>query len=199
MLVIQPHSLLYPLGVYLCAVWIFSSKSLHYSAVIMGHVALQITSLKIVYWTVYWGADLRKHQSSASLDFEREYTGRGIHRWPVNSPHKRRVTRKMFPFDDVIMSDLRGWNQRWHDDVQRTRSTQIQVKACRLIGANPLPAKMVAYCPLGTSFEAQQRWGATTDLTAACFLVKRSLSICTARASVQNMGQQRSGPDSSNG
>ena len=28
---------------------------------------------------------------------------RGIHRWPVNSPYKRPVTRKMFPFDDVIM------------------------------------------------------------------------------------------------
>ena len=27
----------------------------------------------------------------------------GIHRWPVNSPHKRPVTRKMFLFDDVIM------------------------------------------------------------------------------------------------
>ena len=26
-----------------------------------------------------------------------------IHRWPVNSPHKRPVTRKMIPFDDVIM------------------------------------------------------------------------------------------------
>ena len=30
----------------------------------------------------------------------------GIHRWPVNSPHKRPVTRKMFPFDDVIMSQM---------------------------------------------------------------------------------------------
>ena len=28
----------------------------------------------------------------------------GIHRGPVNSPHKWPVTRKMFPFDDVIMS-----------------------------------------------------------------------------------------------
>ena len=28
---------------------------------------------------------------------------RGIHRGPVNSPHKGPVTRKMFPFDDVIM------------------------------------------------------------------------------------------------
>ena len=27
----------------------------------------------------------------------------GIHRWPVNSPHKWPVKRKMFPFDDVIM------------------------------------------------------------------------------------------------
>ena len=40
----------------------------------------------------------KKLQSSASMDFVR-----GIHRWPVNSPHKRPVTRKMFPFDDVIM------------------------------------------------------------------------------------------------
>ena len=28
---------------------------------------------------------------------------RGIHRWLVNSPHKEPVTRKMCPFDDVIM------------------------------------------------------------------------------------------------
>ena len=40
----------------------------------------------------------RKHQSSASLAFVRE-----IHRGPVNFPHKWPVTRKMFPFDDVIM------------------------------------------------------------------------------------------------
>ena len=58
-----------------------------------------ITSITIVYLTVYSGADQRKHQSSASLAFVR-----GIHRWPVNSPHKGPVTRKMFPFDDVIMA-----------------------------------------------------------------------------------------------
>ena len=44
------------------------------------------------------GAGQRKHQSSASLAFVR-----GIHRWPVNSPHKGPVTRKIYPFDDVIM------------------------------------------------------------------------------------------------
>ena len=31
---------------------------------------------------------------------------RGIHRWPVNSPHKGPVTRKMFPFTDVIICHL---------------------------------------------------------------------------------------------
>ena len=44
------------------------------------------------------GADQRKHQSSASLAFVR-----GIHRWPMNSPHKWPVTRKMFPVEYVIM------------------------------------------------------------------------------------------------
>ena len=64
----------------------------------MGAIASQITSLTNVYSTVYSGADQRKQQSSASLAFVR-----GIHRWPVHSPHKGPVTRKMFPFDDVIM------------------------------------------------------------------------------------------------
>ena len=50
---------------------------------------------------LYSGADHRKHKSSESLVFVR-----GIHRGPVNSPHKRPVTRKMFPFDDVIMMRL---------------------------------------------------------------------------------------------
>ena len=65
----------------------------------MSAITSQITSLTIVYSTVYSDADQRKHQSSASLTFVR-----GIHRGPVNSPHKWPVTRKMFPFDDVIMS-----------------------------------------------------------------------------------------------
>ena len=71
---------------------------LHYNAVIMGAMSSQITSLVIVYSTVYSDADQRKQQSSASLAFVR-----GIRRWPANSSHKWPVTRKMFPFDDVIM------------------------------------------------------------------------------------------------
>ena len=64
----------------------------------MGTVASQITNLTSVYSTVYSDTDQRKHQSSASLAFVW-----GIHRVPVNSPHKWPVTRKMFPFYDVIM------------------------------------------------------------------------------------------------
>ena len=41
----------------------------HYGDVIMGAIASQITSLTIVYSTVYSDADQRKHQSSASLAF----------------------------------------------------------------------------------------------------------------------------------
>ena len=70
----------------------------HYNGVITGAMASQITSFTIVYSTVYSGTDQRKYQSFASLAF----VG-GIHRWPVNSLHKGPVTRKMFPFDDVIM------------------------------------------------------------------------------------------------
>ena len=70
----------------------------HYNDVIMDATASQITSLTIVYWTIYSGSDQRKHQRSASLAFVS----------PVNSPHKGAVTRKMFSFDDVIMRRLDG-------------------------------------------------------------------------------------------
>ena len=85
----------------------------HYNDVIMGAMASQITGVSIVYPSVYSDADHRKHQSSASLTFVR-----GIHRWPVNSPHKGPVTRNMFPFDDVIMSNL-----AWADNETTTKQT----------------------------------------------------------------------------
>ena len=59
--------------------WIPLTKGQHYSDV----MASRITSLTVVYSTVYSGADQRKHQSSAPLAFVL-----GIHRGPVNSPHK---------------------------------------------------------------------------------------------------------------
>ena len=66
-----------------------------YGDVIMSAMVSQITSLTS---TVYSGTAQRNHQSSASSAFVR-----GIHRWPVNSPHKGPVRRKIFPLDDVIM------------------------------------------------------------------------------------------------
>ena len=65
----------------------------------MGAMASRIANITIVYLTVYTCVVERNHQSSASLAFVR-----GIHRWPVNSPHQGPVTRKMFSIDDVIMT-----------------------------------------------------------------------------------------------
>ena len=45
---------------------------------------------------------------------------REIHRGPVNSPHKWLVTRKMFPFDDVIMTTN-------HDIAQQTVHIIIEI------------------------------------------------------------------------
>ena len=84
-----------------------STETPHYSDVIMSTMASQVTSLTIVYSTFYSGADQRKYQSSVSLAFVR-----GIHRWPVNSAHKGSVTRKMLPYDDVIMILVRPLKRR---------------------------------------------------------------------------------------
>ena len=86
--------------------WVMFS---HYDDVRMGAIASQITSLTIVYWSVYSGAYQSKHQSSASLAFVW-----GIHRGPVNSPHKWPVTRRMFPFDDVIIKNRPQWVKTGH-------------------------------------------------------------------------------------
>ena len=74
----------------------------HCSDIIMSTIASHITGVLIVYSTFVMvqiiHADQRKHQSSASLGFVK-----GIHRCPVNSPHKGPVTRKLFPSEDVII------------------------------------------------------------------------------------------------
>ena len=57
----------------------------------------QITSLTIVYSTVYSGAD--------------EKNMKALRHWP--SPHKGPVTRKMLPFDDVIMVYAYDSHESW--------------------------------------------------------------------------------------
>ena len=90
---------------------IYQAKSnFHYIDVIMTTMASQITSLIVVYSTVYSDAGQRKHQSSALLPFVWGYSP-----GPVNFPHKGPVTRKMFPFDDVIILKLRI--QAFHPDI----------------------------------------------------------------------------------
>ena len=85
--------------------------------------------------TIYSSVDQRKHQSSASLAF----VG-GIHRSPVNSPHKGPVTRKMFPFDDVIMispafiffSRLRSTGEWVGDQQERGQHYGKKCRRCHL-------------------------------------------------------------------
>ena len=89
----------------------------------MSAMAFQITSLTIVYSTVYSGADQRKHQRSTPLAFVR-----GIHRWPVNSPHNGPVTRKMFHLMTSSWYDFLWWTTwgawhvfpRWNHDIPRS-------------------------------------------------------------------------------
>ena len=73
----------------------------------MSTMSSQITSVSIVYLSICSGPDQRKHQSSVSLAFVR-----GIHRWPVNSPHKGPVMRKMFSFDESSWKFHTFWHHR---------------------------------------------------------------------------------------
>ena len=68
----------------------------HYNDVIMSTMASQIISLTIVYSTVYSGADEKKTSKLRVTDLCEGNS-------PVTGARKRPVTRKLFPFDDVIM------------------------------------------------------------------------------------------------
>ena len=79
-------------------------QSNDYSDVIISAMASQFIGVSVVFSAICSSADQSKHQSSAPMAF----VG-GIHGWPVDSPLKWPVTRKMFPFDDLIMNDLEWW------------------------------------------------------------------------------------------
>ena len=91
----------------------------------------------IVYSTIYSGAEQREHQSYASLAYVP-----GIHRWPVNSPHKRPVTRKMFPFDDVIMYSLYPLQCRMQYYVISDRP----IKSSSSLSSSSLSSSSSFYC-----------------------------------------------------
>ena len=102
----------------------------------MGTVTSQITSLTIVYSTVYSDADQRKHQSSVSLAFIR-----GIHRGLVDSPHKWPATWKMFPFNDVIMHSDITWAS-----LIISHTTFQQVVGSDNKGNFKTPPQLLAFC-----------------------------------------------------
>ena len=70
--------------------------------------------------------------------------------WPVESPHKGPVTRKMFPFDDVIMAQGRRLNlssyykliwrksTRRYQEISRVHYNAIEV-TLRVMGKSPGP------------------------------------------------------------
>ena len=117
--------------------WLQGATLNHYSDVIMGAMASLIPGVSIVYSTVCSGADQRKHQRSASLAFVR-----GIHRWPVNSPHKGPVMRTMFPLDDVFIHDKTCCKTHYSTHCctiySMPMSSECQTQACRVENIKPL-------------------------------------------------------------
>ena len=118
MAIIFPDEVIRKILIHFCFVENF--KVSHYGDVIMSVNASKITSLTIVYSSIYSGADQIKHQSSASLAFVR-----GIH---------RRVTRKMFPFD--IWNSTYNSRQTGHLEYRRARldlgTSRVQYHAAEL-------------------------------------------------------------------
>ena len=108
----------------------------HCDDVIEGALAAQITSLTIVCSTFYSGADQSKHYSSVSLAFVW-----GIHRGPVNSTHKWPVTRRMFPFDDVIMQKADVSYRSTIEILFNSNSLRLTGGAARQVAASTLDWK----------------------------------------------------------
>ena len=90
----------------------------------MSTMASQIIRVTIVHSTVCSGADERKDQRSLAFV-------RGTHMWPVNSPHRGPVTRKMFPCDDVIMiSRKKNGQQRQLVNIINQRQCRATSRYC---------------------------------------------------------------------
>ena len=95
--------------------------------VIMGTIVSQIISLTIVYSNVYSDADQRKCQSSSSLA-----SVRGIHRRPLNSPHKwpENVSIGWRHHRDThwkYILDHHGWLQNSHSRRKLIKVTIFQL------------------------------------------------------------------------
>ena len=116
----------------------------HYNDVIMSAMASQITCTSNVCSAVCSGA----HQTS-----KLRVTGLcvGNSPGPVNSPHKGPVTRKMFPFDDVIMDEvimtLYG--------IYRAPQNPLEHKHTRCISNTHQTSQMIMSPVSGTAYRIQ--------------------------------------------
>ena len=105
------------------AIWVMAARvtrSIPFNIEVTSWWASQITSLTIVYSNCLFRRRSKKTSKLRTLAFVQ-----GIHRWPVNSPHKGPVMFEMFPFDDVIMKlcnkglcsqalfVLASWRDQW--------------------------------------------------------------------------------------
>ena len=93
----------------------------HYCDVIIAAMASQITSLAITYPTVCSGAVQRKLQRSASLAFVR-----GIHGWPVNSPHKVQLREKCFIMHFTRDTFATNFQNQFRYNLSKTFSQKCQ-------------------------------------------------------------------------
>ena len=114
------------------------------------------------------GANQRKHQSSASLAFVR-----GIHLWPLNSPHKGPVTRKLFPFDDVTwhVGNQPGWASLW----PCSRSRSIHTNKNRLFLNDSICAKFSLEPFIQTELYAPQSLVSVCSSSVIIFAIKTYL------------------------
>ena len=125
----------------------------HYTDVIMGAIASPITSLTIVYSTVYSDADQREHQSSASLAFVR-----GIHRGRHHGIHKRlwATTSKHLTFNDKCINvKIKGISQNWlnclhyrlHLRVHRKKNSEnLNTMRNMMTSSNGNISALLAFC-----------------------------------------------------
>ena len=132
-----------------------------YSNVVMSAMASQITGVSIVYSTVRSGADQRTHQSFASLAFMR-----GIHRWPVNSPHKGQWRGMCFHLITSSCQIGYWWWTLWAGNytAEGIRLTKITLNIIVIISFTKC-GRVVQYgnrdldqCPTAPSHHLNQCW-----------------------------------------
>ena len=97
----------------------------HYSDVVINEMESQITNVSFVCVTVCSGAGQRKNQSCVPLAFVK-----GIHRWPVDSPHKGPVTWYFFHLMTSSCS-FPGPTQSWEYSNANETKIGVEIKLIR--------------------------------------------------------------------